>query len=454
MPIYRQVSLLLANRGARTNTYVGEASQGAQISWALDIMLGKSLPTNFLEDQAHALDARTSERLVWWRENTAKDRIQRLAESNDERDQHIWQFVMPAFIRAGLDHQPPVISSFRESVSSAVLRFHPLITTIAGISGKGGPVTQAVRSPALGGPRSYGIKEPPKDRSFAEHKKIIAQWQIWLAMLCATAVIDSRAPFVREHTRAVSELQSQRERLATPRGLFRLVIPFLASDHTVFRKAAVNALGCIHQSAFKALLEDLQSITRHIYDDTRNNVPPSRGGVSRGRPQDRLLHTAVAQVYQLTAHFTKDPRSIDAQISLKLLLAFVRETTLFLRNPAVRDDWELQQLRRFFCGVVENLFDGLATLPRVESDRWLSPNQRLSLYRLCEEWCTYGAVSESSKVRLQTMAAQVPLGRTDARERSDLIQNFNIETLHLSGAAAGAMASLCVSICEAIRNSS
>jgi hypothetical protein len=201
-------------------------------------------------------------------------------------------------------------------------------------------------------------------------------------------------------------------RLTDAAGLFRHVIPFLASEHGLFRTAAVTALGCIHQSVFNTLLTTLQSITRHIYDEARSKVPATRPSFSRTRDQERL-HTAVAQVYQLTAHFVKDPRSLDGQSALKQLLQFVRETTTYLCNPAVRNDWEQQRLRRYFCGVVEHLFDGLSTLQ--DSDRFLQPNMRLSLYRLCEEWCAYGPLSDSVRQRLDIMSAAAPAAWTTQR---------------------------------------
>jgi hypothetical protein len=295
------------------------------------------------------------------------------------------------------------------------------MASLAGIGGKATP-SSAVRSPIPY--RQNGVKEAPRERS-AEEGQIIGQWQTWLSMLCATAVQETRGPFVREHVRAQSEAQSMRERLYSPKGLFRLVIPFLTSDHSIFRSAVVTALSCIHQNAFKSLLEDLQGITRHIYDDNRNK------GLLRSNSQDRL-HTAVAQVYQLTAHFIKNPRAMEDPTSLNLLLGFVRETTLYLRNPAVREDLELQRLRRFFCGVVENLFDGLASVNEADSRRWLSPNQRLSLYRLCEDWCSYGV--EGTRRRFGS----------GSYDRGSGNQLFGPEADQLSAAAAGAMAALCV----------
>ncbi|KAG8827735.1 Cell morphogenesis protein PAG1 [Serendipita sp. 401] len=397
--------------------------RSSTLAWALNLLQGKDLPEDFLVDNDNALDSRTRDRLAWWRENTAKDKIQRLAEGSDERDQRIWAFVLPAFIRVGLEQQPIVIGLFKDALSSAVQRFQPLIASLAGVS-KSAPVT-AMRSAVPY--RGLGNREVHRERSLEDHKPIIGQWQTWLSMLCATAAVETRVPFVREHTRAHSELQSLRERLYSPKGLFRLVVPYLMSDHGIFRTAVVIALSCIHQSAYKSLLDDLQGITRHIYDDTKNK------SIARNSSQDRL-HTAVAHVYQLTSHFAKEPKVLDDPVALNLLLGFVKETTAFLRRPKVRHDLEFQRLRRFFCGVVENLCDGLASMGEENAARWLSPYQRLSLYRLCEEWYTFNGGSGRSLRRGPTI---------DSVDRTQASYGQLTDTELLSSAAAGALAALC-----------
>lgn len=415
------------------------------ISWIDDIVQGRDSVLALLMDEDHLLDREVRVRLKFWRENKPLEWVQRLAETEDEQDRGIWTFLLPKLIRAGLPKQPGVIAVFRETLASAVMRYHQKITTLAGISGKGGSLAGPVnRSPAQT-PRSQAPKDYAYGRpSISAARPIVLQWQTWLAILCATTVTnDTRIQFTPGHSRAVSEA-TQRMRLTDAAGLFRHIIPFLASEHGLFRTAAVTALGCIHQSVFNTLLTTLHSITRHIYDEARSKVPATRPSFSRTRDQERL-HTAVAQVYQLTAHFVKDPRSLDGRSALKQLLQFVRETTTYLCNPSVRNDWEQQRLRRYFCGVVEHLFDGLSTLQ--DSDRFLQPNMRLSLYRLCEEWCAYGPLSDSVRQRLDVMSAAAPAAWTDAKDKSEATHLFQTETTLLSAAAAGAMASLCVCTC-------
>ncbi|EEB87479.1 hypothetical protein MPER_15157, partial [Moniliophthora perniciosa FA553] len=128
------------------------------------------------------------------------------------------------------------------------------------------------------------------------------------------------------------------------------------------------------------------------------------------------------------------------QAALANVLKFVRNTQTFLTTPETRDNHTLQLLRRYFCGTVERLFDGLATLK--DSDRFIPPNMHLTLYRLCEEWCQFGPQSESVKQRLiymeKAVVAEAPHNGT-----SDALEHFREETLLLSYAAVGAMSTLC-----------
>jgi hypothetical protein len=263
-----------------------------------------------------------------------------------------------------------------------------------------------------------GLQE--REKAVVEYSVIIEQWHFWIRALCAAATSsDSRLPATRNHTRATSDLVAQQERLSTAKGLFRHLTAFLASEHTIFRDNVVSAFGSIHQSVFATLLVELKPMTRHILDG-RSKI------VQRGQGQEHL-HTSIAHIYQLTAHFVHDHRSLGDHASLYLLLSFVRETRNFLVRADNRADSDLHALRRYFCGVVEQVFDRMNTLK--DSDRFISRNIRLGLYRLCEEWCQLARPDEN-KARRDVAEAR-------SRAEADLAS--------LAGAAYGAMAALCVS---------
>ncbi|KAF8589139.1 hypothetical protein K439DRAFT_1383766 [Ramaria rubella] len=381
----------------------------------IDILKGHGVHPSFLEDRTYLLDANDRTQLAIWREHRFSGALLRLAESEKEVDRRLWRFVFPSFIRLCMEHHPQVANIWRETLNAAVLRYHHVMSSLAVITGR----TAVAQNPA----RSFGYNvTQEREKSVAEFGPAIEQWHFWIRALCAAAVAsDTRSPVVRDHARMPSDLTTQRERLSTARGLFRHLTAFLASEHNAFRDAIVSAFGSIHQSTFATLLEDLQPMTRHILDG-RSKI------VQRGQGQEHLF-ASVAHIYQLTAHFVHDPRSLGDHASLHLLLAFVRETKNFLTRADNRDDADLHALRRYFCGVVEHLFDRLNTLK--DSDRFMSRNTRLSLYRLCEEWCQVARPSEIGKQR------------HDAPHAAEARSRVEADLASLAGAASGAMASLC-----------
>ena len=382
----------------------------------LDLLNGAGVQTSFMEDYTYLLDVGDRRQLAIWREHCTSDALLRLAESEKDIDHRLWRFVFPSFIRLCMEHHPHIVDIWRDTLNATVLRYHQPMSSLAGITGRIAVTQQSART--LG----YTIAQE-RERSIADHASAIDQWHFWIKALCATAVAsDVRPPVARDHMRAPSDLSTQRERLSTPRGLFRHLTAFLASEHKIFRDAVVSAFGSIPQSVFATLLEDLQPMTRHILDGRSKTVQRVQG--------QEHLYASVAHIYQLTAHFVHDHRSLGDHASLHLLLAFVRETRNFLTRNDNRGDTDLNTLRRYFCGVVAHLFDRLNTLK--DSDRFISRNTRLNLYRLCEEWCNVARPSGTGKQRHAISHGLEVQGRAEA----DLVS--------LASAASGAMAALCV----------
>ncbi|KAG5637178.1 hypothetical protein H0H81_005477 [Sphagnurus paluster] len=411
---------------------------------------GKGIEKTYLQGYDELLEGPELLRLEQWRESKRVDIPLRIADSTNERDRKLWHFVYPAFLQACIDLEAR-LGLLRDSVMASVLRYHPTILQLAGISTK---VPAANRTPLA-------------ENSPRVSKPIVDQWRIWVKVLCATAIVsESHRPtnIGREHTRAPSDVSFNRERLSTTRGLFRYLAPFLDSEHTRFRDAAVVCISTFPSNAYPQLLEDLSLLAGRQFNDD----PRAKAGVTpiidqgilsnqqfynearskpwssllseRTRRQERL-HSAVARIYYLTAHFLQLQRSAGRQAALANVLKFVRNTQTFLTATEMRDNFTLQRLRRYFCGTVERLFDGLATLK--DSDRFIPSNMHLTLYRLCEEWCQLGPQTDSIKQRLILMQRAAASSVTQS-ESSIAVERFKNETTMLSQAAVGALASLCV----------
>jgi len=400
----------------------------------VDLLHGRGPMKASLDGNDHILETDELERLNQWRDSEKPDLLLCIVESDDSRDKILWQWVYPSFMHShtadGVRH--PSIAILRESLIAATTRLHPTMAVMAGLS---------ARMPVA--PRIPGSGERDGNKVFTENRHLIGQWYMWTKVLCSIAsVVETRPALVqRDHTRAPSEVSFERERLTTTRGLVRYLAPFLDSEYSVFRDAAVFCISSLPSRGYPQLLEDMGLLAhRQLFDDTR-----TKAGITsvaeRGRRQDRLF-TAIARIYFLTAHYLQGQRSSVRQAALSPVLKFVRNTQAFLTSADSRDYFKLQKLRRYFCGTVERLFDGLTSL--ADTDRFIPPHMHLSLFRLCEEWCQVGRQSEVVKQRLVFMQRSATNAVADPAEKGEAIALFQNETKLLSKAAIGAMASLCV----------
>lgn len=400
-------------------------SIGSSQKRILHILESTDLTSVSLSDQTLPVIDSEYARLNMWKDMAPEKVLCAIAESTEEIDTNLWRFILPCVIRACIEHAPRVLFLTRDIINASVLRYHPLMSGLAQIQ---------VKAPA-----SSLARSPPPSRNLAssqrpEHIDEGDQWRTWIVVLSAAAVdtSDPRSP-VKDHSRLPSDPSSQRDRLSTPRGLLRHLIPFLMAEELRFRSAVIQALGCIHQSAYRILLEDLRSITKHIYDDLK-----STQRTKRTRTTDRL-YTAVVQVYRLTCHYAKDSRTLDDRDTLDLLLQFVRESKAYLSDQDLQIDGEALRVRRFFFGVVEMVFTGMSSLP--DADNLMSVSTRMGLFRLCQEWCAYG-LSPAQRRRYDDL-----LSGANSSTKSPNLRSFenHPEAYKLSRAAAAAMAALCVS---------
>ncbi|KAH7882439.1 cell morphogenesis N-terminal-domain-containing protein [Phlebopus sp. FC_14] len=388
---------------------------------------------SYLEGFDDLLDRSELDRLQQWRKAVKSDVLLRIADSNNEKDRKIWRYIYPSLIRASLSRSAGVASDCRAIIAAAASRYHSTMLLLAGISASSGRL------------QSSRTSEREGYKQVKESMPLIDQWHVWIKTLCSTvAVSDSRSTMAhagREHSRVPSESSFERERLSTARCLFKYLTPFLDSDYTPFRDSAVLCISSFPPEAYPQLLEDLNLFaSRHFYDEVWTKAGTTS---TRSRRQGRL-HSAVARIYYLTAPHLQHQKASAKQDALSHALKFVRNTQAFLIAPENRDNYALQRLRRYFCGLVERLFDTLAGLP--DSDRFTFANIQLILYRLCEEWCQYGVQTEATKQRfilMQRAAAAI----NDPHAESDAGERFQHETKLLSNATVGALASLCQKAC-------
>ena len=437
------------------------SSSTSNAMYIVERLQGKRPGEAYLNGYDDLLDKSEQSRLDQWRKFQGDEVPLRIVESTNEKDAKLWRYVLPAFLQESLKFSGPTLSLLREAMIAVVSRYHPSISHLAGLSSRM-PPGLAARNPI----------ERDGYKLVLDNRGLIDQWHMWVKILCSTAIPpDSSRPALtqigREHSRAPSDVSFERERYLTTRGLFRHLTPFLDSEYTLFRDAAVLCISSFPANAYPYLLEDLSLLagrqfyddprsktvttpaleqnfgilptTRQVFDDVRGRSGSSSLLSERTRRQERL-HSAVARIYCITAHLLELQRSSGRQAALSNILKFVRNTQAFLSAPEMRENHTLHRLRRYFCGIVERLFDGLATLK--DSERFIPAHMHLTLYRLCEEWCQVGPQTQIAKDILLKM--QRVVDSTEATERRNNLQRFRHEASLLSHASVGALASLCV----------
>ncbi|KAI0076513.1 hypothetical protein K474DRAFT_1622759 [Panus rudis PR-1116 ss-1] len=393
-------------------------------------LLGRISPSTYLHPAEDLMTSDEIAKLMQWKNHLKLDVALRIAESEHRLDRGLWLHVFPAFIQACLEYQPGVFSIFREQLKTAALRYHPLIMQLSGVQARV-PSTQLQRS------GSFGEKEM---KLLADSTSFVIQWHMWMKLLCTITQVPDARPIgnPRDHSRARSEANVERDTLNNSRDLFKYLGQFLDSDHSIFRDAAVSSISSLPAHGYSFLLEDLTNLAaRQFFDDPRSksmSVPSNRI-----RRQERF-HTAVARIYFLTARHLQEQRSSGKQAALTHVLKYIRSMQASLSAPENRDIFSLQPLRRYFCGTLERLFDGLATLN--DSDRFIPSGMHLALYRMCEEWCQLGKQSETVKKRLVVMQSAAANYNQDPVGQAEVIRTFQTETRALSNAAIGAMAAL------------
>ena len=419
------------------------AQLGRQASTMVNVLHGRTSRPYLTGFDDH-LEEPDLDRLEQWRASKKDDVPLRVADSRDIRDRDLWDHIYSSIIQECMDHPTSALIKFREMLIASATKYHPFIASSAGLSNR------APRSATVGGTNIHGnagqSRLGPGDTSIH-----VYQWRSWVKIICVTASVTDSRPVLnnvasintpRDHARVLSDNNFDRERMTTSRGLFRYLAPFLDAEHSVFRHAAVFCISSLPPHGYPQLLEDLNSLAqRQFFDESRSKSAQFQPAPGRTRRHIRF-HTAVTRIYFLTANSLSEQRSAGRQAALAHVLKFVRQTQSYLTSPDNRDLYTLQRLRRYFCGTVERVFEGLETIK--DSDRFIPPKIHLSLYRLCEEWCQFGKQSDVVKRRLILMQKTAATGAPEPQLQAEAIERFQTETKQLSSAAVGALASLCV----------
>ncbi|KAK8162100.1 cell morphogenesis N-terminal-domain-containing protein [Phyllosticta citrichinensis] len=363
-----------------------------------------------------------------------------LCGSDAPYDSTLWFKMFPNLVGISSEICPFAVAHTRNSVCGRLLQMQSIIQSLA----------------HMPRPAPY----PPLDMSanrgrlHTTPELTIEQWKLYLIFACTTLTTargqqtPHQTPIHSRKGSKSSQKNSQNNRVYSAELLFDNVAPLLQAPNPAVREAAVGGLGSINQNIYRQLLESLQPLVKKCDEDAKMrlatqmqmhqrsvSVPPRRN-----RSVD-YLRTEVTYVYKLTSHFLRSPEVYGDDWILNNLISFTKDLRLFLNDQEVQNEWSYSKLRSHYCGVMEELFEGINRTK--DPIRWMPFQARKAAFTLMEDWCGYSPNQNQIQLRENTMRRSVLEREHDPGNKQFATASMEIERKELRTAALSAMASLC-----------
>lgn len=346
-----------------------------------------------------------------------------ICSSEVSYDSTLWFKAFPNLIRVVFDACPNAIALCRGTVTD---RLTMMQGDIEGFSDTAGA--------------SAAMYESRQGRSSATSAEVLYdQWKLYLIMACVTLSSpggQSQSQLAdAAHSRKTSRsAATPHDKLSSARALFSAIIPMLGAAPDAIRDAVVAALGSINRKLYRTLLESLQYAVIKCNDEAKARINHQRTPSSPQRSQQtERLRTEVTHVYKLTASFLRYEDIFNDDWILHNLVNYTRDLRIFLSDTDVQNDWRFQKLRYHFCGLVEEVFEGVNRT--YSPSRWMPFESRKSAFALMEDWCGYSA--ERNLIDPNQNQAR------DVQDRMNASAATEKEKNNLRVAALSAMATLC-----------
>lgn len=347
-----------------------------------------------------------------------------ICSSEVSYDSTLWFKAFPNLIRVIFDACPNAIALSRGTVTDRLMMMQ---NDIEGFS-----------EALTGNSASYEYRI--QGRSSATSAEVLFdQWKLYLIMACVTLSspgAQSQSQLAdAAHARKTSKGNPPtQDKLSSARALFSAIIPMLGAAPDAIRDAVVAALGSINPKIYRTLLESLQYAVIKCNDEAKARINHQRTPSSPQRSQQtERLRTEVTHVYKLTAAFLRHEDIHNDEWILNNLVNYTKDLRIFLSDTDVQNDWRFQRLRYHFCGLVEEVFEGVN---RSKSpSRWMPFESRKSAFTLMEDWCGYSAE--------QNLFDPAHGHNRDLQDRMNANAAVEKEKNNLRVAALSAMATLC-----------
>ena len=369
-----------------------------------------------------------------------QDTLSEMCSSDVSYDSTLWFKLFPKLIRLSFEICPTAVTYGRDIVCARLQQMHQSISALA----------DNTRIPPVPGLDPNSVRMPTRLGGIPS-EIVIEQWKLYLVMACTTmtnAGAQTQTQLANtQHARKISNkgAQQAQEKISSARALFAYIIPLLSAGPSSIREAIVVALGSININLYRTLLESLQYAVTTCKEEAKLRIGThQRSGSSprRNRRIDRL-RTEVTHVYKLTSHFLHEPIVLTDEWIMNNLSIYTKDLMIFLSDAEVQRDWEFQKLRQYYCGLLEELYEGINRTD--DPSRWMAFESRKSAFALMEDWCGYSANQSHVNQREDGMKRLALTQHQDAGEKTNVTAAIEIEKRNLRNAALSAMAALCVS---------
>ncbi|KAK4193747.1 cell morphogenesis protein PAG1 [Podospora australis] len=395
----------------------------------IDILENDSIQVMSFNDEQLSVAERS--RLQRGMQSNSQGALIELCTSDMSYDTTLWFKIFPNFIRIAFDKCPFTITLSRDLICERILQLYKVITVLS----------EPSRGPYYADSSSARLtaKTPT-----SQQEGVIEQWKLYLVFACTTLADPGSAQgngtSNGQHGRKGSKSTTAAEKIGSARTLFKYLNPMLSVSSAPIREAVVIAMGSINIHIYRTLLEELQGHVSRCNDDARQRLHQRTNSSPRRNRKMDILRTEITHVYKLTSHFLKEPEVYQDDWILSNLVGYAKDLKIFLMDGEVQMDWEFQKLRRHYCGLVEELFEGINRTK--DASRWMTFEARKSAFALMEDWCGFSPNQPQIRVREDNMRQSV-IDQKAVGERGTFTAAMEIEKRNLRTAALSAMAALC-----------
>ncbi|ANB14404.1 Tao3p [Sugiyamaella lignohabitans] len=379
-----------------------------------------------------------------------KETLVALAESDYGVDTALWLKAFPTFIKKCFENYPIPIAICRNIVCVRLVRMYDVVVEFS-------------RSEAVAGTANYAfiLKHPMRTHP----EVVVEQWRTYLIVACSTLTLtdeqklhipDSRYQHGRK--KSAQKITIHHQRITSVRSVFRMVIPLLGVDHPVIRDAIITGIGCINVNIYKALIECLQPAIETWAEESQrlnqsqsnqSNVSSkqtvgirkdSSAAISLAYRQERVI-TEIVHLLYITSHYLELPSVAEDEWIISEFVGFLNTLRNFLSLPRVQVDYNFQKLRRYFCGLLENVFLGVSR--NTERSNPISFESRMRYFTLIEDWCTVGQHWNVAREREAKMKRAALSTVKDSREHNIILASMELEKKKSDIAILSVLAALC-----------